>query len=316
MKFEEMYPTMVKEDEAGYQVDDNEDPGSEDLSGDEELFNAIKSLVDSKDEDEEDDSEDADTGSDADDDESEDDEEEQDDEEADEDDEQEEEEVEEKPAKKQSKEDNAKFAAQRRQRELDAKVQAELERLRNESPEFQLAKQLSEMYGKPADVIMAEMREATLRKQAEESKVPYEVLKKQQEADERAERLEQEINQLRYQSWQTQIKSESTRLQEQYTMLTEEDFDQAVNYILNTAKNVDLPLEDAVFAVHGKKIVEGLSKAKVQDQLATESGRKKKTPLAPTNGKPASPAKQLTAEEKSIAKAFGMSEADYLKYKS
>jgi phage I-like protein len=48
--------------------------------------------------------------------------------------------------------------------------------------------------------------------------------------------------------------------------------------------------------------------------LANESGRKKKTPLAPNSGKTPK-AGTLTAEERSMAKVFNMSESDYLKYK-
>jgi hypothetical protein len=97
--------------------------------------------------------------------------------------------------------------------------------------------------------------------------------------------------------------------------LTHEDIDSATDYILNVAKNVELPLEDAVFAVHGRKIVEGLAKGKVQDELANASGRKKKTPLPPKNGKQTKVI-TLSADEQAIARAFGMTDEEYNKYKS
>lgn len=224
--------------------------------------------------------------------------------------------VEEKPSKKQSKEDNAKFAAKRRQEELDKKVQEELDRLKTESPEFKLAKQLSEMYGVPADQLVEQMKEAALKKEAQERNLPIELLRERQAERDRLQSVENELNALRYQQWQGRIESESQTLQTKYPMLEQADMDAAVDYILHTAKNVDLPLEQAVYALHGQKIIESMTTAKVQDKLATDSGRKKRTPLAPNKGTTASSAKSLTAEEKAIAKAFGMSDADYHKYKA
>jgi phage I-like protein len=162
---------------------------------------------------------------------------------------------------------------------------------------------------------MTDMRETALQKEADESKVPVEVLRKQRDAEIRANDLERQINNIRFEQWQGKIKADGEALQKEFAFLTQEDLDSAKNYILNTAKNVDMPLEDAVYAVHGKKIVQNLAKSKVQDDLATQSGRKKKTPLAPSNGKPAKATGTLTAEEKYAAKMFGMSEAEYLKNK-
>jgi hypothetical protein len=183
-----------------------------------------------------------------------------------------------------------------------------------ESPEYQLAKTLSEAYGVTPEVMLVQMKEEALKKQAETTGIPIEHLKAQEATNEKVSTLETEINNLRFQNWQNQIKLDTDRLQQQYKMLTSEDFDKATDYILNVAKNVNLPLEDAVYAVHGKKIIDHLANSKVQDKLADESGRKKKTPPAPNNGKP-SKVINATAEEKYIAKAMGMTIEDYLKYK-
>jgi hypothetical protein len=226
----------------------------------------------------------------------------------------EEEEEQEPVKKKQSKEDNAKFAAERRQKEIDRKVQEELQKRMEESPEYLLAKQLTDQFGKTPQEIMTEMQEAALLREAEESKVPVDVLRRQRDAENKALKLEQDINKLKFQSWQTQIKSESEKLIEKYTMLNQDDLDASVDYILSVAKNVDMPLEDAVFAVHGKKIVDEMAKAKIQNDLANQSGRSKKTPPSPKNTKPAE-SKSLTAEEKYIAKQFGMSAEEYNKYR-
>ena len=102
-------------------------------------------------------------------------------------------------------------------------------------------------------------------------------------------------------------------MKQEYSFLTDDDIQEAVDYILNVAQNVDLPLEHAVFAVHGKKIAEALANAKLQEQLAADSGRKK-TPVTPKSGK-TSQTRTATAEERYIAKQLGMSVDEYLKYK-
>ena len=297
-------------------IDNNDDVLDDDLDLEGELLAAIQKL--NSEDDSEEDSED--------DDESHEDEEQADDEEEldESDDEEDEEEEEEQEAddsedrgkKKQSKEDNARFAKERREKEFQDRLNAEIAKLKQESPEFKLAQQLSDMTGKPVDQIMDEMRESALQKEAQEAKIPVEVLRKQREAELKNAELERQINTIRFEQWQSKIKADGEALQKEFTFLTQEDLDSAKSYILNTAKNVDMPLEDAVYAVHGKKIVQNLAKGKVQDELATQSGRKKKTPLAMNTGKSTKAPVSLTPEEKQMAKVFGMSDEDYQKYKS
>lgn len=284
--------------------------------GEAELFSAIRDLAkeDSEIDTLEDDEIEDETEDDSDDDIDDVDIEEEDDEDLDEaedeeDEDDDDEEVEEKP-KRQSKEDNAKFAARRRQQELEQKVQ---EQLKN-SPEYKLAQKLAKQFGKPIDQILTELDEADIQQEAESRKVTPEQIRKERENNERADRLEQEINQLKFQNWQNQIKVEGDRIINDYPMLSYQELDEAVDYILNVAKNVELPLEDAVFAVHGKKIAQELSKQRLQDDLANQSGRKKKTPLSPNNSKSSQP-KSLSADESYIAKQFGMTEDEYRKFK-
>jgi hypothetical protein len=218
------------------------------------------------------------------------------------------------PAKKvQSKEENARFARERRERETQARIDAEIEKVRSESPEFQLAKQLSELYGTTPDVIMAQIKEQQLQDQAKAQNVPVEVLKRQQESDERATKLEKELNQVRFQLWNNNIGLEKDRLASEFPMLSSEDMDSAVDYILNVARNVDLPLKQAVYAVHGEKIINGLKQQTEQEILAKESGRSKRS-RSIQSGKP-SKVESLTDEERYVAKQLGMTEEDYLKYK-
>lgn len=293
--------------------EDNNPP----TSGEEDLASAIRSLIESEGEEDIDDVEPPEDDNDIDDldDEPEDDIEDENDELDDENLEDDQEDEPEVPVKKQSKEQNAEFARKRREAEAKARAEAELERLKQEAPEFQLAQMLSEQYGQPVEAIMAQIKEAQLQKDAQEAKVPVEVLRKQRESEERASRLEQEINMLKFQNWQTQIKADGARVMSEYKMLTQEDINTATDYILNVARNVEMPLEDAVFAIHGKKIVESLAKGEVQNNLAKQSGRARKTPLAPNNGK-APKIVALTAQERQMARAFSMTDEEYAKYKS
>lgn len=219
-----------------------------------------------------------------------------------------------KPKKKvQSKEENARFAAMRRQREMEQKIQAEIERLKQEAPEFRLAQTLSEMYGMTPEELVQQLQEAKLQKEAQEKGIPIEFLRERLLEQQRLNQLEEELNRLRFQQWQSRIEADSLKLKQEYNFLTDDDIQEAVDYILNVARNVDLPLEHAVFAVHGKKIAEALANAKLQEQLAADSGRKK-TPITPKSGK-TSQTRTATAEERYIAQQLGMSVDEYLKYK-
>ena len=215
--------------------------------------------------------------------------------------------------KVQSKEENAKFAAMRRQREMEERIQAELERFKQESPEFQLAKQLSELYGTTPEQLMEQLREAQLHKEAEEKGVPIEILKERQKDIERMNQLEQELNRLRFEQWQARIEADGMKLKQEYSMLTDDDIQEAVDYMLNVVQNVNIPLEQAVFAVHGKKIADALAQAKLQEQLANDGGRKK-TPVTPKSNS-TSQTKTLSAEEQYVAKQLGLSVDEYLQYK-
>lgn len=292
--------------------------------GEAELFSAIRDLAkeDSESpsfedlEDEYYDDEDDEEYEDEDDEESDDDEEDVDIEEEDEDededlddaDDEDDDEEEEEP-QGQSKEDNAKFAARRRQQELDARVQ---EQLKN-SPEYKIAQKLAKQFGKPIDQILTELDDADIQEEAEKRQVTPETVRRERETIERADRLEQENSQLKFQYWQNQIQQDTTKLLTEYPMLNQVDMDKAVDYILNVAKNVELPLEDAMFAVHGKKITKAMAKQTVQDDLATQSGRKRKTPLVPNNSK-SSQSKALSADEQYIARQFGMTDDEYRKF--
>lgn len=298
--------------------DDGTGAGGNNLTGDEELAAAIKSLMNSDDDSDDDidnddhDDDDADNDDDNADDDSDDDQDDDlDDDNADEDN------SDEPPVtnKKQTKEDNARFAKERREREARERAEAELERLKQESPEFQLAKMLSDQFGKPVDEIMEQIKEEALKAEAAQRKVPIDELREKRAEKERADRLENTVLELQFKDWQRQMSVDGTKLMSEYKMLTQEDMTAAENYILNVAKNVEMPLEDAVFAVHGKKIAQALAKGQQQEDLANQSGRKKKTPLPPNNSQSKKTA-SLTTDEQAIARAFGMTDEEYSKFKS
>jgi hypothetical protein len=307
MTIENKFPLKLDLQLFADEIDDNEDF----TGGEDELISAIRSLKDEvEDEPEPEDEPEDETPEDEPEDEENEDDILDDDEETDEDEDDEEDEP-----KVQSKEDNAKFAAKRRQQELESRVQAELDKLKQESPEFKLAQQLSKQFGKSPEEIMAEMQEEELKREAEATKIPIERLRQERETADKVNQLEAQLNDLRYQAWQTQINSDKQALQTKYPMLTGEDIDNAVDYILTTLQNVEVPLEQAVYSLHGQKIIEALADQKVQENLAKESGRKKKTPLAPNTTKKSQKLTTLSADEKYAAKVFGMSEEEYEKYK-
>lgn len=315
-------PTFLKLPLPFFEGADDTGGGNPPTSGEEDLLAAIRSLKDSElnlDIDDEDDVDDVDdTDDDIDDVDDQDDDEDLDDEDEldDVDDEDEDDDVPPAPVKKtQTKEERARFAQQRREQEEQAKIQAEIERLKQESPEFKLASMLSETYGQPVEVIMQQIQEEQLKREAQVRGTTIEELREKQAEKARADRLEQEINMLKFQNWQTQIKADGAKIMNEYKMLTQDDIEAATNYILNVARNVDIPLEDAVFAVHGKKIAQALAKGEVQENLAKQSGRKSKTPLAPNNSKPKQVV-SLTPDEQAIARAFNMTDEEYAKYKS
>jgi len=280
------------------------------LTGEEELFAALKSLKDSEYTDEEDDSTDEAFENESDEELPEEDLEIDEDEELGE----EETDAEKGTKREQSREENARFAAQRRQDAIEKQVQERLESIKQEAPEYKLANQLSELYGVPVEEMITQMQETALQKEADDRNIPIEILRERQADKDELSNVQQQLNQIRYENWQSRITAEGAKLQTDYTMLNQADMDAAVQYILHEAKNVDMPLEQAVYALHGKKIIDGLANAKVQDNLASESGRKKKTPLAPNSGKTQTTG-TLTAEESRMAKMFNMSDSEYLKYK-
>jgi hypothetical protein len=217
--------------------------------------------------------------------------------------------------KEQTPEQNSYYAEQRRQSLVEQRVQQELQKLRQEAPEFQMAQMLSNMYGVPVNQLYEQLQEAALQKKAEEQGVPLEIMRQLNTYEQQQSQLQEQLTMMQFQNWQSRIQSEAQNLMKQYPMLTQEDVVEAQYYLLDTLQNPEIPLQQAVYALHGDKIANSLKELAKQEALAEISGRKKGG-LPPQSMKTNSDDFYLTAEERYIAKMMGISEADYIKYKS
>ena len=210
----------------------------------------------------------------------------------------------------QTKEQNAYFAERRRQEQIDRAVQ---ERIR-QSKEYQTTQLLAEMYGIPQEDLYDRLYEAKLEREAESQNVPVEYLREREQLRQQQTQLQDQLNTLLFQQWQSRIENEKATLKSQLNMLTQEDLDQAAYYMLNDLKRTDLPLEQAVFALHGSKILGGLKNSAKNEALAEVSGRKR-SPLAPQGGKSPERGVSLTDEERYVAKKLGLTDKEYSKWK-
>lgn len=228
----------------------------------------------------------------------------------DEDVEEEEEVVEEQPKPKQSREENARFAEMRRQQQIEQQLQEKLK----QSKEYQTTQLLSEMYGVPQEELYDKLYEAKLEKEAQAKNVPVEYLREREELRKQQQELQDQLHTIMFQQWQARVDQEKVNLKAQFNMLSDEDIDSAAYYMLNDLKRTDLPLENAVFALHGAKILGGLKNTAKNEALAEVSGRKK-SPLPTKSGSKVSEAVSLSDEERYIAKKFGLTDKEYSKWK-
>lgn len=206
-------------------------------------------------------------------------------------------------------EENARNAERRRQEEA-----LRNEQIRQQSPEYQMIQRLSEISGKSPEQMMAELEEANIQRQAVQQGVPLELYRRTYQAEQAAKATQQRLQQLEFDSWNSRVDQDRVKLQADLPMLDQNDFDQAKAYILQTLKNTSVPLEQAVYALHGKKIADGLKDHARTETLAEVSGRKKSSGI-PLSTKPAKQSKGLTDAERAAARALGMSAADYQKYR-
>ena len=229
----------------------------------------------------------------------------------DEDDYEVEEEVEvEEPKPKQSREENARFAEMRRQQQLEQLAQEKVK----QSKEYQTTQLLAEMYGIPQEELYDKLYEAKLQKEAQAKNVPVEYIREREQLRQQQQELQDQLHTIMFQQWQTRVEQEKANLKSQFNMLSDEDLDSAAYYMLNDLKRTDLPLENAVFALHGSKILTNLKNTATNEALAEVSGRKK-SPLSVKSGSKVTEAVSLSDEERYIAKKFGLTDKEYLKWK-
>lgn len=216
----------------------------------------------------------------------------------------------------QTAEDNARFAEQRRQQQLEERAKQLAQQQLQQSPEYQLAQLVQQQTGLPLDQAITQIRQAALQRQAEAQGVPVEVLQRIQDAETQTQTLQQQLQQVQFNSWMQRIETEKASLKSKYSFLEDADLDSARDHMLTVMKNPEVPLEQALMAVHGQKIVDHYREQARQEALAEISGRKP-SPLPPQGGKPETPtAIELTDEEKAMARAFGMKESDYAAFKN
>lgn len=210
----------------------------------------------------------------------------------------------------QTKEQNSYYAERRRQEQIDKAVQEKLRQTR----EFQTTQLLSEMYGVPQDQLYDQLYEAKLAREAQEQNVPVEYLKEREQLRQQQQSLQEQLHSMMFQQWQGRVETEKAQLKSQFNMLTDDDLESAAYYMLNDLKRTDLPLENAVFALHGAKILGGLKNTAKNEALAEVSGRKK-SPLPVKGGKTQTDSVSLSDEERYVAKKFGLTDKEYYKWK-
>lgn len=228
-----------------------------------------------------------------------------------------------KPEKKvQTPEENAQFAEQRRNQQVEKRVQDELTKLKQNDPAFKIAQMMEKMYGLPMDQIQTRIEQAMIEEEAKVRNVPVAVVQTEHDQQRVAETAQltqtqtaEELTMAQFQLWNYRVDAEAVPLKQELSMLTDDDLLVAKQYMLDVLKNPNVPLEQAVYAVHGAKIKTAIQNIAKQDALAEVSGRTANS-LPPTGGKQQA-AVTLTDDEKWAAKhVFKMSEEEYAKYKS
>lgn len=212
------------------------------------------------------------------------------------------------PAKRvQTPEENAYFAEMRRRQQAMKYLK--------DTPEYKLSHLLSQQYGMSVEDLHKKVEEAVLQRQAQQSGVPVEVLKRIEEEKKARQELERRLAETEFKSWYQERMAEAAAVKQQFPMLTDEDIQAALSYMLTELKSTRIPLAQAVFALHGDKIVNELRKSAQQEALAQVSGRKPGPLPSQSGGGKSSPAAMLTEEERYFARLYGMSDEEYVKWR-
>lgn len=225
------------------------------------------------------------------------------------------EEIEEVETEKKPKGEKSSTQAQKRREREERIANQKLEEFKRTSKEFELVNTLAQMNGLSVDEMIAQLREQQIEQTAKTEGISVEAAKKQFKQSQEVEELKNTVGKLQYDAWSSQLSTQAEQLKSKYPTLTDNDIAEAKNYILHTVGNVNVTLQQAVYALHGEKLVESATKAKVQEDLAKRSGRSSKTPPSPNNSQLADQV-ELTNAEKAMIKKLGLSEKDFLANKN
>jgi hypothetical protein len=221
----------------------------------------------------------------------------------------------------QTPEENAYFAELRRQREAaqrQAEMMRQLELMRQSMPETQIAQILSQQYGVSPQEILHRLQEAQLEQEAQQLGITPQQLRyqKQQEAYLRQQQqiIAQQQQFVQMQSLLNRLQAEGAEVRQKYPTITPDDLTEAVIFMYEH-NAMHLPLEHAVRAKFADKLFAADREAAKQEALAKVSGRINNGIKAP-QGKAPSSAVTLTPEERYFARKFGMTDEEYVRYKT
>lgn len=220
----------------------------------------------------------------------------------------------------QTPEQNAYFAELRRQREAaeqQMRLQQQIEIMRQQMPETQIAQILAQEYGVSPQEMLVRLQQAQIEKEAaQRGLTPQQVMWERQQAAQQQQQqqfIQMQQQYLGIQSLMTRLQREGMEVQAKYPTLTPDDLTEAVIYGYEQ-NAMHLPLEDLVRARHADKLFAADYGAARQQALAQVSGRMQNSIKAPAGRSPKP--YNLTDAERFFAKKMGMSEAEYAKWKS
>lgn len=217
------------------------------------------------------------------------------------------EEADEKPWKNETNARNA-----QRRRDNEAYKQRIVDEYRQKAPEVQLAEQLAQMYGTDVNTLLAKAQEAQVAQLAKQQGIPVQVMQQQMALQQQIAEMQQRNLQYEYREWERDVVNQFSQLKKDYPVLTDDDLNEAKEYAFTQLRNVELPMEQVVMALHGRKIMESSRKSEYNNALAEASGRMNQPTV--TGQAPQNIDSGLTDAQKAAAKALGLSEADYKKW--
>lgn len=159
-----------------------------------------------------------------------------------------------------------------------ARMRRAMEQQFQNSPEYRLAKTLSERYGRNVEEILQELEEQALQDQASRLQVPPEILRQQQETQAQLLQLQEEIARQRILS-----EVEKFRASDTYKSATEDQLHNALSLLgrMHKAGFTDYTLEQAFNAANPEFL-----KEQIRQQIIKEYSGNSQAALPPQSGQP------------------------------